>query len=567
MKDGIDFSHPYLSKQIIAYIGNKRRLLPLIYRAIQKCIPTINDGATFLDPFAGSGIVSRFAKFLNFRVLSNDWEYYTYIINSTYLELNREDLQKMFIEYSGIDNILDLLNSLPEPDVDDQYIAKYYSPSKDDIENLNFRRERMFYTRYNGLTIDKIRNKIEEIYPEESVVSSVKRKREKSLLIALLLYEAATHTNTSGVFKAYHKGFGGHNRDALGRILAPIILEKPVLIDSRFRAQVFQKDAGKLINGSEIKNRFFDIVYLDPPYNQHQYGSNYHMLNSVSLWDKPDISNELNSRGVLIEKAAIRKDWVITRSDYCYRDSAVRAFSELIRDINARYILISYSSEGIIPFDNLIKICSEKGELDIVSDEYTKYRGGKQSIDRLNENIEFVLIINTKEKNTSGSIRKIDILMARKKLGLLFKKRYSFQKLCRNFHVDRECKTIALPDSSITISTKDFYELKPELDLDTMHNQQIGSLIDRLELSICRNREEELKEVIDKIEEDECDLSYFVQKIPGILKKFAHKKYRESFHLWMKRAKKIRESHPLHFSEIEPDLLRLEELAHKRFSN
>ena len=291
------------------------------------------------------------------------------------------------------------------------------------------------------------------------------------------------------------------------------------------------------------------------------------MLNTVSLWDKPYISNELNSRGVLIEKAAIRKDWIITRSDYCYRDSAVRAFSELIQNINAKYILISYSSEGIIPFETLIKICSEKGELDIVSDEYTKYRGGKQSIDRLNENIEFVLIVNTKEKNTNSSIKKIDHLMARKKLGLLFKKKYSFQKLCRNFRIDRECKTITLPGSSITISTKDFYELKPEIDLDTMHNQQIGSLIDKLELSICRNREEELKEVIEKIEGDECDLSYFVQKIPGILRKFAHKKYKESFYLWMKRAKKIRESHSLHFSEIESDLVRLEELAYKRFSN
>lgn len=161
----VDYRHPYLTQHIIAYIGNKRRLLPLIYEAITKCCPDISGGLTFLDLFAGSGVVSKFAKYLGFKVYSNDWEPYTYIINKSFLEIDEVDIKNMYLEYGGIAGLLNSLNSLPRPPLKDQYIAEHYSPSTCEIEGLDFRKERMFYTRSNGLIIDKIRNKIEELYP------------------------------------------------------------------------------------------------------------------------------------------------------------------------------------------------------------------------------------------------------------------------------------------------------------------------------------------------------------------------------------------------------------------
>ena len=92
-------------------------------------------------------------------------------------------------------------------------------------------------------------------------------KIEKYLLLSLLLQQAAMHTNTSGVFKAYHKGFWGFSKDALGRILKRIQIEKPVLRDSQYKCYVFKRDANKLIKEKSFNNIDFDITYIDPPYN------------------------------------------------------------------------------------------------------------------------------------------------------------------------------------------------------------------------------------------------------------------------------------------------------------
>ena len=92
MKEKIDYRHPYLTQQIIAYIGNKRRLLPLLYEAIAKCHPQNPSGSVFFDMFAGSGVVSRLAKFLGFKVYSNDWEHFAFVLNKSYLEVNEKDL-------------------------------------------------------------------------------------------------------------------------------------------------------------------------------------------------------------------------------------------------------------------------------------------------------------------------------------------------------------------------------------------------------------------------------------------------------------------------------------------
>ena len=141
------------------------------------------------------------------------------------------------------------------------------------------------------------------------------------------------------------------------------------------RPGCFVQDANILAASGEIPEG--GITYLDPPYNQHQYGSNYHMLNTIALWDKIPAPMVLNEKGVLREKAAIRKDWVKTRSSYCYRSKAEEAFAGLMKSIRSDKILISYSNDGVIPFEAMMDICDEKGKTGILSNEYTKYRGGR----------------------------------------------------------------------------------------------------------------------------------------------------------------------------------------------
>lgn len=382
----------YLKNNLIAYIGNKRRLLPFIENAFLNILEEDKNIKTALDLFAGSGSVSRLLKTLNLKVYSNDWEYYSYILNYAHICINEKDVKNMFKHTGGVENTINIINNIKTIDDKDRYISKYYAPLDDN--NPDLKNERLFYTQYNATRIDIIRHNIEELYKNKVI-----NKKEYYYLLASIIYEGATHTNTSGVFKAFHSGFGGRNKDALKRILSPISLKELSLYDG-IKGEVSMLDANEYV--LKNKDKHFDLVYLDPPYNQHQYGSNYHLLNTIALWDKPEINREIYINGKKTDKGGIRKDWVKTKSDYCYKKTAKDAFKNLIDNINASHIVLSYSTDGIIDYDDLISILESKGKLKIVTSEYTKYRGAKRSVINKTKNVEYLFIVDTKKNNTNS---------------------------------------------------------------------------------------------------------------------------------------------------------------------
>ena len=207
----------------------------------------------------------------------------------------------MFAHTGGLQNTIEMLNNINKIKDKDRYISKYYAPQNDN--NPDLKNERLFYTQYNATKIDIIRHNIEELFQNKAI-----NKKEFFYLIASLIYEAATHTNTSGVFK-------------------PISLKELPLYYGK-GGQTTMLDAKKFIQKNKNKN--FDLVYLDPPYNQHQYGSNYHLLNTIALWDKPEINKEIYINGKKTNKSGIRKDWKKTKSDYCYKKTAKNSFVNLI---------------------------------------------------------------------------------------------------------------------------------------------------------------------------------------------------------------------------------------------
>ncbi|MFP4364595.1 MAG: DNA adenine methylase [Spirochaetia bacterium] len=554
----MDFQHPFLTQNIIAYIGNKRSLLGLIHQAIESTVPNLKPGTRFFDVFAGSGVVSRLGKYLGCEVYANDWEPYSYIINKGMIETDRGDILAEFGSIDRLEAMLEEINHLPDPKEDDQYIAKYYAPKSFDIEKADFRTERLFYTRENALTIDKIRNFIEDEYPPG------KNDRVRNLLLALLLYEAATHTNTSGVFKAFHKGFGGHGRDAMKRILSPVRLQTPSLIDSLYQVHVFQQDAEELIKKPEVQG--VDIAYLDPPYNQHQYGSNYHMLNTIALWDKIPAPLELNEKGVLKEKAAIRKDWKRTKSDYCYRDTAVSAFSHLLENIEAKHILISYSTDGIIPFEVMRDLCMKKGRIGIVTNEYTKYRGGKQSNSRVNTNIEFILTIDTGKVSTSPSIEQVESVINKKRILLLLKQKYSPRKLalCAE-KIGNDCVEFSLGTRKIALPGKNGFELKPVPEINTFTIEETEAFFHLLSKCVCETKEEELEAILSILEDESTrDPQYYLRRVPDTLKKLAHKKNKDRYYTMLKKVKALPGQL---YEKIADKIVKVEEIAEKRFSS
>ncbi|WP_432632224.1 DNA adenine methylase [Brachyspira sp.] len=385
--NNIDIKNKYLKENLIAYIGNKRRLLPFIENVFLDILDKDKNIKTALDLFAGSGSVSRLLKTLDLEVYSNDWEHYSYILNYAHIQINIEDTKNMFIHTGGLENTIETINNIDRIKNKDRYISKFYSPKND--YNPDLKNERLFYTQYNGTKIDIIRHNIEELYKNNAI-----NQKEYFYLIASLIYEAATHTNTSGVFKAFHSGFGGRNKDALNRILTPISLKELPLYDGK-NGYVSMLDANEF--ALKNKDKKFDLVYLDPPYNQHQYGSNYHLLNTIALWDKPKINKNIYINGKKTDKGGIRKDWIKTKSDYCYKKTAKNSLINLLENINANHIVMSYSTDGIIEFDDLISILENKGNLKIETSEYVKYRGAKRSIVNKTKNIEYLFIVDARK--------------------------------------------------------------------------------------------------------------------------------------------------------------------------
>jgi adenine-specific DNA-methyltransferase len=148
-------------------------------------------------------------------------------------------------------------------------------------------------------------------------------------------------------------------------------------------------DAQQLAQDAEC-----EIAYIDPPYNGHPYGSNYHLLNTVALWDKPHVERAIILDGRSVNKSAIRKDWrTERRSAYNYPSQALDALSKLVFSIKAKYILVSYSSDGIIPLDSLVSAFGERGEVTSVSQSYKRYRVSAQRYSHQSHTIETVWII------------------------------------------------------------------------------------------------------------------------------------------------------------------------------
>ena len=379
----------YVFHQLIPYIGNKRKLLGLINQAIAKT--NISPSGTFLDLFAGSGVVSRMAKKQGFRVISNDWEPYACAINQCYIACNSAPA---FAHFGGYESAIAKLNAaVPVED----WITRHLCPADDD--HYDVQRERMFYTHSNGMLIDAMRLQIEQ-WQADGLLSDL----EMSCLIAPMLYQVCYTSNTSGVFKGFHNGWGGQTKTALYRILSQFQPRPAVFHDNAQANRVTQMDAAALAQTLHDNGEAVDIAYLDPPYNQHPYGSNYHVLNTITLWDHPPLTEKIEGRN----KAAIREDWrTERRSPYNHRGAAADAYNTLLQSLDARYILTSYSTDGTIPLRDLVEACLKRGHTEFVTQHYKRYRVSTQRFSHKPVNVELILVVDGTRSHTGQSAEAI----------------------------------------------------------------------------------------------------------------------------------------------------------------
>jgi adenine-specific DNA-methyltransferase len=341
----------YLRDQLITCIGNKRALLGPIRDAVDTVRERLGrERLRCLDLFSGSGVVSRLLKSVSSHLWSNDLELYAALIGRCYLA-NRSR-----VDLARISNIVEKLNEgVASASAPPGFLEELYAPRD---ESAITESDRVFYTKANARRLDTYRRLIDE-EPLEL----------RPFLLGPLLSEASIHANTAGVFKGFYKDratgrgrFGGSHGDALSRIRGPVVLRAPVLSRFEYAWEVFREDANRLVERLEP----VDLAYIDPPYNQHPYGSNYFMLNLVAEYRRPRRISRVSG---------IPADW--TRSGYNARRRARELLADLVGRTRARYLLVSYNNEGFLPPGELRDLLAQVGRVEVWQTRYATFRGSR----------------------------------------------------------------------------------------------------------------------------------------------------------------------------------------------
>lgn len=329
------------------YIGSKYKLLPFLDEIIRDYVGNDMSQMIFCDLFAGTGIVGRYFKTKVRSVISNDWEYYSFVLNKNYIENHTE--------IANAKDYIAELNNVPLRE--DGFIYNNYC--------LGGSGERQYFSDNNGKKIDAIRLKIEEWKNNGYINEST-----YYFLLCSLLESADKLANTASVYGAYLKKLKKTAQKEL--TIEPAYFE----INDNLH-QVYCEDANRLINKIEG-----DVLYLDPPYNARQYGANYHLLNTIAEY-KPFIPKG---------KTGMRN---YCKSTYCSKSTIKDSFEDLIRQAQFRYIFLSYNNEGLMSCYDIKAIMQKYGDYAVRTKDYQRFKADKTENrhHKANSTVEFLHVL------------------------------------------------------------------------------------------------------------------------------------------------------------------------------
>ena len=333
------------------YIGNKSKLLKFIDETIEKENIQFN---TFGDVFAGTGVVAEYFLNKGKDIYVNDLLFSNYVVYKALLD-NCEYQKKK------IKKIIDTYNEIDSEKLEDNYFSDNFSGN--------------YYHYYDAKKIGYIREDIEQKYLNKEINS-----REYYILVVCLLYSMDKISNTVG----HYESFLNREPEYKNLKISYMNIKK-----YQAKSYIYNEDANQLVRRINV-----DVMYVDPPYNARQYANFYHLLENVAHWEKPKVYNKA--------KKMERKNIM---SNYC-RSNAKAVFQDLIENISAKYIIVSYnntykakstSSINSITYEDMMEILTKKGQVKVYETDYRYFNSGKTNLDKHKERL-FICKVNNKEK-------------------------------------------------------------------------------------------------------------------------------------------------------------------------
>jgi adenine-specific DNA-methyltransferase len=310
---------------VIKYIGSKRLLVPGIVAMVE----ALGDVRTVVDLFSGTSRVGLGLKAAGFQVRANDVQRYAATLARAYIQADDDRADQAR-------RILGELDTLPA-------IHGYFTET--------FCTRARFFQPKNGAKVDAIREGIRRLDADPEL--------EAILLVALM--EAADRVDsTTGLHMAYLKSWAP-------RAHGDLALRLPELLP---RARAGKGEAHERDAQDAIGDLDGDLIYLDPPYNQHKYRSNYHIWETLVRWDAPE------AYGVAQKRIDCREE----QSPYNRRATIVDALRDIVRRARARYLLVSFNDEGFVPRADMEAILAERGPVEVIAHAFPRYVGAKIGI-------------------------------------------------------------------------------------------------------------------------------------------------------------------------------------------
>lgn len=307
---------------VIKYIGSKRRLV----EHIVGLVGSVPDARRVLDLFSGTARVGHALKSRGYLVTANDHNAYAHTLATCYVQADakrwRRPAEQLIAELARL-------------------------PGRAGYVTDTFCVQSRYFQPKNGERIDAMREAIAD--------KSLPPELEAVMLVSLM--EAADRVDsTVGLQMAYLKRWAP-------RAFNDIELRLPKMLAGKGMAM--QRDA---LDCAELGE--FDVAYLDPPYNQHKYLNNYHVWESLVRWDKPEVY------GVACKRVGCR-DY---DSPFNSKRRIREAMQRVVREVRARYLVVSFNDEGYLGEAELLELLSERGAVQVLSVDHKRYVGAKIGI-------------------------------------------------------------------------------------------------------------------------------------------------------------------------------------------